>query len=582
MNKVYQYIALAVVALSFAACTQEDGFIPQGYQKDTPLAIASAGVVELTTRATINNDNLEGGSIGVFVTSTTDNDRYKGDNIKWTYNNGEWGLEDATVVFFENNGEKQQIAAYYPYNENLGTGNVYSITLPEAYDANYEDFDYLYGQSAPLSSNPATITMNHLMAKVTVTVNTPMGTEIAEGDAVKTISLMNVPRTADWTLPGATLTNHGTNANTALYAVGSTYNGYALPDGNATSLALRIEMNSKRIFTATVSLGAALASGKHYTIGLKVGKDKAEISSVIVQPWGDGATIEGGVAKEVLPSIDGTTYTSVTDLQNAVKDKLSQEGATSVTIDGNLNNATHEAVISAISEVKTEGAVTNGDLMAGSVTYTVHSNFADAVAGWTDDGMTLTMLGNATNLTEAIKTTAKGLTLDLNGCTIVSTAARTIWVDAASELTIRDSKDSGQIKGLVFVGYSSSGGCGTLLLESGTLESVSVSGIFTMTGGTIKNEAGNGSALLVDNRPDTVLITGGEICGSNYGVFISSGNVIVTGTAKVSGGTGIFFIVDDVPTITGGTFSHDPSDYVDTEKYDVTESEGVWTVTAKE
>ena len=85
--KINQYIALAALALSFAACTQEDEFTPQGNQKDTPLAIASAGVAELTTRATINNDRLEEGSIGVYVYSTT-GDSYKGDNIKWTYRNG--------------------------------------------------------------------------------------------------------------------------------------------------------------------------------------------------------------------------------------------------------------------------------------------------------------------------------------------------------------------------------------------------------------------------------------------------------------------------------------------------------------
>ena len=90
MKRTYLYIALAVLTIGLAACTQEEDFIPQGNQKDAPLAIASAGVAELTTRATINNDYLEGGSIGVFVTSTTNNVRYSGNNIKWTYGNDGW------------------------------------------------------------------------------------------------------------------------------------------------------------------------------------------------------------------------------------------------------------------------------------------------------------------------------------------------------------------------------------------------------------------------------------------------------------------------------------------------------------
>lgn len=296
--KTYQYIALAALALSFAACTQEDDFTPQGNQKDTSLAIASAGVAELTTRATITTQNstdyLTGGSIGVYVHSTT-GDSYKGDNIKWTYRNGFWELDAETVVLFENNGEKQQIAAYYPYAE--PTEGKVQITLPEAYGDDYDNYDYLYGEYAPLTSNPAAIKMKHLMAKVTVNVTT--GTDIDAGDGVKSVELVGVPRTADWTLPDVTLNNYGTNADIALYGKGSAYCGYALPN-KAESLALGITTDSGRLFTLTVLLDNAettddtevLSSGIHYTISVKVGKDKVTIEQISTSdfdsPFGDG------------------------------------------------------------------------------------------------------------------------------------------------------------------------------------------------------------------------------------------------------------------------------------------------------
>lgn len=292
--KTYQHIALAALALSFAACTQEDDFTLEGNQKDTPLAIASAGVAELTTRATINNDRLEEGSIGVYVYSTT-GDSYKGDNIKWIYNNGYWELDDETVVLFENNGEKQQIAAYYPYAE--PTAGKVQITLPEAYGDDYDNYDYLYGEYAPLTSNPAAIKMKHLMAKVTVNVTT--GTDIDAGDGVKSVELVGVPRTADWTLPDVTLSNYGTNAYIALYGKGSAYCGYALPN-EAESLALRITTDSGRLFTLTALLDNAettddtevLSSGIHYTVSVKVGKDKVTIEQISTSdfdsPFGDG------------------------------------------------------------------------------------------------------------------------------------------------------------------------------------------------------------------------------------------------------------------------------------------------------
>ena len=296
--KINKYIALAVLALSFAACTQEDDFTLEGNQKDAPLAIASAGVAELTTRATITTQNrtdyLTGGSIGVYVYSTT-GDSYKGDNIKWIYNNGFWELDDETVVLFENNGEKQQIAAYYPYAE--PTAGKVQITLPEAYGDDYDNYDYLYGEYALLTSNPAAIKMKHLMAKVTVNVTT--GTDIDAGDGVKSVELVGVPRTADWTLPDVTLSNYGTNADIALYSKGSAYCGYALPN-EAESLALRITTDSGRLFTLTALLDNAettddtevLSSGIHYTVSVKVGKDKVTIEQISTSdfdsPFGDG------------------------------------------------------------------------------------------------------------------------------------------------------------------------------------------------------------------------------------------------------------------------------------------------------
>lgn len=361
--KAYQYIALAALALSFAACTQEDDLTPQGNQKDAPLAIASAGVAELTTRATINNDNLEGGSIGVFVTSTS-GDRYEGSNIKWTYNNGEWGLEDATVVLFENNSEKQQIAAYYPYAE-LNEGKV-QITLPETYGEDYEDYDYLYGEYAPLSSNPATITMNHLMAKVTVTVNTPMGTEIAEGDAVKNISLINVPRTADWTVPTSALSNLGTaNQTTTLYANDTNddqkvdnYVGYALPDAT-TALGICVTMNSGLMFAAQAPITGGLASGNHYLISLNLGKDAVTVGNIAIADWGTSENNPTGseVTEIFINSIvSGTTAaidivsSAAEGVQNAIEALLTYNSdVTTLTVNGTPTAAQQEALAAALA-----------------------------------------------------------------------------------------------------------------------------------------------------------------------------------------------------------------------------------------
>lgn len=586
--KTYQYIALAVLALGMAACTQEDDFIPQGNQKDAPLGIASTGVANLTTRATIDSDdNLVEGSMGVFVTSTSGG-RYEGSNIKWTYNNG-WNLDAATVVLYENDDTKQQIGAYYPYTSELTDEGKFAIELPEQFGSDYEDYDYLYANYAALNNNPATIAMNHLLSKVTVSIST-MGTEISS-DAVQSISLFNVPRTASWKVPTSTLSGFGTaNETTTLYANDTNddqkvdnYVGYALPHA-ATTLGFRVTMDSGRSFVAQAPITDGLAGGNHYLINMKVGKDAVTVSDVSVQPWGNGGTLESGVAEEKFLSIDGTVYNSASELQDAVKNNLSQEGVTSVTINGYLSEELHKAVISAIGEVKTVGAVTNGYLWEGSVTYTVYEDFTNATATWTD-GMTLTMLGDATDLTNYIETTAKGLVLDLNGHTLASSSTLcTIWIDgdSSSELTIRDTKGGGYVQGTVYA-VSSPSGMSKLCLESGTVERVDANGDFTMTGGTIRNEKGN--ALNTSSDSVKIVVSGGEIYSSKYAIYsYTVANIVVTGTAKLTGDKGI---IDDRGvsnfTVTGGIFSHDPSEWVDQDAYTVTEnSDGTWSVTAKD
>ena len=593
--KTYQYIALAVLALGMAACTQEDDFIPQGNQKGAPITIASVGVANLATRATIEDDKLVEGNIGVTITSTGNDNRYKGSNVGWYGSNGVWGLvENQKVVLYEGNGESQKIYAYYPYAMDIieGTENL-PVTLPEAFDSNFEGYDYLCTKEGiSLSQNPVSLTLSHAFSKVSVSVNM-MGTEL-EGDMVTEIALDNVPHNGERSATTGAIDpdKYGpANGRIALYGyddedydeVADYYIGYALPNA-ATTLDLRVTMQSGRIFTAKAPISGGMTDGVHYLISMKVGKDAVTVSDVSVQPWGNGGTLESGVAEEKFLSIDGTVYNSASELQDAVKNNLSQEGVTSVTINGYLSEELHKAVISAIGEVKTVGAVTNGYLWEGSVTYTVYEDFTNATATWTD-GMTLTMLGDATDLTKYIKTTAKGLVLDLNGHTLASSATLcTIWIDgdSSSELTIRDTKGGGYVQGNVYAVYSPSG-MSKLCLESGTVERVDANGDFTMTGGTIRNE--NGNALNTSSDVVKIVVSGGEIYSSKYAIYsYTTANIVVTGTAKL---TGVKGIIDDRGvsnfTVTGGIFSHDPSEWVDQDAYTVTEnSDGTWSVTAKE
>ena len=363
MKKTYQYIALAVLTIGLAACTQEDDFTPQGNQKDAPLDIASAGVANLTTRATIDsNDNLVEGSMGVFVTSTSGG-RYEGRNIKWTYNNG-WNLDAATVVLYENDGTKQQMGAYYPYTSDLTDEGKFAIELPEVFGSDYEDYDYLYADYAALGSNPVIIGMNHLLSKVTVSIST-MGTEISS-DAVQSISLFNVPRTASWEVPTSTLTDLGiANETTTLYAndtnddeVVDHYVGYALPNA-ATTLGIRVTMDSGRSFAAQAPIIGGLASGNHYLIRMKLGKDAVTVGNITIGDWGTPENnVSGSEVTEIFirSTVSGTTAaidivsSAAEGVQNAISELLTANpSVTTLTVNGTLNEVQQSALAAALA-----------------------------------------------------------------------------------------------------------------------------------------------------------------------------------------------------------------------------------------
>lgn len=340
--KTYKYIALAAIALGFAACSQEDDFTPQGNQKGAPITIASVGVANLATRATIEDDKLVEGNIGVTITSTGNDERYTGSNVNWYGSYGVWGLnENQKVVLYEGNGESQKVYAYYPYAKDIieGTENL-PVTLPEAFGSNFEGYDYLCTKEGiSLSQNPVSLTLSHAFSKVSVSVNV-MGNEL-EGDVVTEIALANVPLNGERSATTGAIDpdKYGpANGRIALYGyddedydeVADYYIGYALPNA-ATTLDLRVVMESGRIFTAKAPISGGMTDGVHYKIGLILGKDKLEVRTVTVEPWGNGAALDDGVAEEVIPNtFDATAMTP--EQLNAAVTKALEYGHTELAI----------------------------------------------------------------------------------------------------------------------------------------------------------------------------------------------------------------------------------------------------------
>ena len=148
----------ALSSFLFISCDQQEVESPN-LQKDTPLAIASAGVAELTTRAIINGQ-LEGtmeadATLSVFVTDGSD-DKYNADNVKWKHDVKEWST--TTPTLYEGANSNQKICALSPYVENASADGV-TITADGV-------TDYLVASQTLITSNPVNMCMSHALAKL--------------------------------------------------------------------------------------------------------------------------------------------------------------------------------------------------------------------------------------------------------------------------------------------------------------------------------------------------------------------------------------------------------------------------------
>ena len=540
MKTSNKYIVLAAMALTFAACTQEDDFTPQ---TDGDTVKINATIGRFQTRVAYEDDGATNFINGdeICVQNTL---RETKNIATYTFDGTTWTTTDALV--WNGGTAESQFQAWYP-----ATASFDKFTLPTD-QISIEDLSVADWMTASTSAmvKPADKTINlafeHKLAKITVQV-TEFTSQFGDDPYLTAATIYSLSDEYVTVNGGIRPVLRG-NAATAIvcpgtYTAGTDLMEVTISDSDRHQTFLNVPVNA--FLTNT-----GLEAGKHYKFSLKVGKDAISITKVNVEPW-TTKEIDGGMAEEVFPSIDGTDYASLSALQNAVKEKFSDEDVTSVTLDGNVTDEVHAAVMSAISEVKTEGAVVNGNLVAGSVTYTVNT-FSDALTAWTE-GTTLTILGDATYDDGELEIEDKAVILDLNGHTLTLTQTR-IDVAANAELTIRDSGENGQISSY----YRSVSNQGTLYLEGGTLNQYLESrGILYMTGGKVfgRNDI-NAIITAVDNF-GTAYISGGTLQGqyalynNPEGTTYISGNPTFIGEDAGSYSLGSAIVNDGTMTISG-------------------------------
>ena len=306
--KIYnKYIVLAAMALTFAACTQEDDFTPQ---TDSDAVKINATIGKLQTRVAYEDNGttnfINGDQIRVVNTMRTSKNSatYNFDGTTWT----------TTDAFVWNGSTTNQFKAWYP-----ATASFDSFDLPTDQSAGIEAADWMTAETEEMTkprSGVLDLNFVHKLTKVTVTVS--FNSQYPAGN--------------NYVSKFRFFTNEETPVEVTPFESNDGYTAILLPGVYAEEASfITLEMNFEDNLTVPVNstLIAGLEAGKHYNFHLTVGKDAVGISYVRVLDW-DEEEIDGGVAEEDFSTIDATAMNT-----NALKAAVTRAlvaGETSITI----------------------------------------------------------------------------------------------------------------------------------------------------------------------------------------------------------------------------------------------------------
>ena len=317
----HQILALAVAALSFTACTNEDN-ISQDFLADTPIKL-NVSVDEPTTRAGYSETVLpEGFWLDVIHYLDSDHNVPDGTytyqvwakkvgDIWKTYKLDEnYGVTDEEVtMLWANMNDQVEVMAYTKIQN-------FTIPTDQTSDEQLKQADVLYMPPTWYTPTPTersiNVNLQHAMSKINLTIELGSEFEFTE-DINKKITDVKIDGSlvSDWfTLDGQhhtegnpqTITPFYTgatpfskDANGTITKASATYEAILIPQTIASGkFTVSFKVDGKLYEWAyNNEAGLTLAPNTAYTLKLIAGDDKVQPVSFSVAPWGEGNGKDG-------------------------------------------------------------------------------------------------------------------------------------------------------------------------------------------------------------------------------------------------------------------------------------------------
>ena len=306
----HHFLALAVAALSFTACSNEDN-ISQDYLANTPIKL-NVSVDEPTTRAGYSNAELPEG-FWLFVTQDQENvnSKYnyqvyvKKDGDSWkTYKLDQetWNItnEEVTMLWANMNNNDATIYAANEMKENFST------TEDQSTENNFKGADFLFMPFTKVkpSTDGISVDFKHTMSKINLTIELGSEYEFTKEDVdlkIKDVKIDGSEEKAVFYFSKHVNTNSKTitplytgatpfskDADGTITKASASYEAILIPQtitsGNFT---VSFKVDGK-LYEWTYNKDLTLDPSTAYTLKLIAGDDKVQPASFSVAAWNPG------------------------------------------------------------------------------------------------------------------------------------------------------------------------------------------------------------------------------------------------------------------------------------------------------
>ena len=289
-----RFFALAALALSLAACTQDeladDNRLPEGEYpvviRATGLSVESTPQAAPSTRATVDGDwqgvqtvaLKMGDAVKEYTVTATDADGYKSATLSRTGDPHYWTSRDPITV-----------SAWWPFN-NADITQMPAVKVAEDQSklADFQNSDFISAENRKVEFNNPTLEFTHRTARVTIELKPGTGFTSVAGATVSLVSL-----SADNGNPTAIKTYN---------ASGNTYEALTAPQTVAAGKPfVKVELGGGTFYFRPQN-NVVLEAGSRYKYTVKVNTTGLTLEGCTIGSWVDGGG-ESGAAEDLGYSI---------------------------------------------------------------------------------------------------------------------------------------------------------------------------------------------------------------------------------------------------------------------------------------